>query len=92
MTKQLDTTMKSVIEKEDARDGVLSAVSADVKHISEAVHNRIAKDIRDLNWKDVLKLVLVKPWLWLCLALLSFSPKGVELIATLFDKASSFFK
>lgn len=41
------------------------------------------KRIEDLNWKDTLKLILVKPWIWIFASVVCFSPKGIELIQVL---------
>lgn len=68
LTKQLDSTMKTAVEKD-------KQIESDIKKIAAAVECRQKKDIRDLSWKDVIKLTLVKqPWLWLFLAALVFSP------------------
>ena len=44
------------------------------------------RDIKDLNWKDTAKLILVKPWIWVFFAIFVFSPKCVELVHLLIDK------
>ena len=89
LTKDLDGTMKNVVEREDARDTVIRKIGQDVEKIGVAVENRVKRDIRDLDWKDTMKLVLVKPWIWLFFALLVFSPKCLELFDRVCDK---FFK
>jgi hypothetical protein len=42
-------------------------------------------NIENLDWKDTLKLVLVKPWIWIWASVLSFSPKGLEILQMLLD-------
>lgn len=44
---------------------------------------RTKRDIKNLDWKDTVKLVLVKPWFWIFLAVTTFSPKGLEIIQLL---------
>ena len=44
---------------------------------------RTKRDIKNLDWKDTMKLVLVKPWFWIFLAVTTFSPKGLEIIQLL---------
>lgn len=70
LTKELDETMKTVIEKEEK-------IAFEVQKIAIAVDGRMKKDIRDLNWKNTFKLALVKqPWPWLLLGVIAFSPVG----------------
>lgn len=74
LTKQLDQTMKAVVEKEEK-------IEAETKKISEAVDSRMRKDIRDLDWKNTLKLALVKqPWPWLFLGIALISPWGGDVV------------
>lgn len=42
--------------------------------------------IENLSWKDTIKLVLVKPWIWIAISLISFSPKCIEILHTILDK------
>lgn len=42
--------------------------------------------IEDLSWIDTIKLVLVKPWIWIAISLISFSPKCIEILHTILDK------
>ena len=86
ITKELDSTMKSVVLKEDARDKAIGKIGGDVEKIQAAVENRVKRDIRDLNWKDTMKLVLVKPWFWAFLTFFVFSPKCVELFEKFCDR------
>ncbi len=86
LTKELDSTMKAVVLKEDARDKAIGKIGEEVGKIGAAVENRVKRDIRDLNWKDTMKLVLVKPWFWLFLAFFVFSPKCVELFEKFCDR------
>lgn len=44
--------------------------------------------IENLSWKDTLKLVLVKPWIWIAISLISFSPKCLEILHIIIDKFS----
>lgn len=72
LTKELDSTMKTVIEKEEK-------IESEVQKIAIAVDGRIKKDIRDLGWKDTLKLALVKqPWPWLLLGIIALTPFGAD--------------
>ena len=43
------------------------------------------RKIEDLDWMDTLKLILVKPWIWICVGIIFFSPKGVEIIQLLLN-------
>ena len=60
------------------------------KQIEEEVHQlekRPTKNnIKDLDWKATLKLCLVKPWIWIFLSVVTFSPKGLEVLNLLIDK------
>ena len=73
--------MKTVVEKEEK-------IEQNVQKISEAVNQRVQKDIRDLDWKNTLKLALVKqPLAWIFLIVILFSPYGadfVKFVASLF--------
>lgn len=51
------------------------------KDLVEQVRNQ--RNIKNLDWKDTVKLVLVKPWFWIFLAVTTFSPKGLEIIQLL---------
>ena len=93
LTKELDRTVKNIDRKESMRDtqiikinGDLAKIGQDVSKISIAVDSRVKRDIRDLGWKDTLKLIAVKPWVWLFLVFFVFSPKCVELVQILIKK------
>ena len=86
LTKDLDGTMKQVVQNENRLNGQIGKIGGEVEKISAAVQNRIKRDIRDLGWKDTLKLVLVKPWIWIFLVFFAFSPKCVELVQMLLDR------
>jgi len=93
LTKQLDETVKGIDRKESLRDTQvikinedLVKIGASVGKISLAVENRVKRDIRDLGWKDTVKLVMVKPWFWIFLVFFVFSPKCVELVQILIKK------
>ena len=74
LTKSLDQTMKTVVEKEEK-------IGQNVQKISEAVDQRVQKDIRDLDWKNTLKLALVKqPLAWIFLTVILFSPYGADFV------------
>ena len=64
-------------------------IGQDVSKISVAVENRVKRDIRDLDWKDTLKLIAVKPWVWIFFVFFVFSPKCVELVQILIKKFGS---
>lgn len=46
----------------------------------------VKNDIRNLGWKDTMKLCLVKPWVWILLSVMTFSPKGLEVLDLLLQK------
>ena len=41
---------------------------------------RSKRNIKELNWSDTVKLVLVKPWVWIFASFFVFSPKAVEIL------------
>lgn len=86
LTKNLDGTMKKVVENDRSLNDQVGKIGGEVEKISEAVQNRIKRDIRDLGWKDTMKLVLVKPWIWIFLAFFAFSPKCLELAQLAIDR------
>lgn len=93
LTKQLDQTVKNIDRKESLRDTQVIKINDDlakigrsVGRISVAVENRVKRDIRDLGWKDTLKLIAVKPWVWIFLVFFVFSPKCIELVQILIKK------
>lgn len=51
-----------------------------VKYSDLVSQVRAKRNIKDLNWADTMKLVLVKPWIWIFAALFAFSPKAVEIL------------
>jgi len=38
------------------------------------------RNIKELNWQDTIKLVLVKPWVWIFAAFFAFSPNAIEIL------------
>lgn len=74
LTKSLDQTMKTVVEKEEK-------IEQNVQKISEAFDTRAQRDIRDLDWKNTLKLALVKqPLAWIFLMVILFTPYGADFV------------
>jgi hypothetical protein len=49
---------------------------------------RLEKDLKkqnknnfeNLSWGQILKITLIKPWIWVFLSIVCFSPKGLEII------------
>ena len=72
LTKNLDDTIKEMNKKVDA--------------VSDIVGNRVKRDVRDLDIKNVVKLILIKPWFWIFLTFFVFSPKCVELAQMIASK------
>ena len=86
LTKELDYAMKQSAQKDIERDQMLNQIISNVKKVATVVQSSPKRDIKDLNWKDTIKLVLVKPWIWVFFAIFAFSPKCVELVHLLIDK------
>ena len=86
LTKELDQTMKTAALNETDRDEKLCKISADIEKVVLNMQSSPKRDIKDLNWKDTAKLILVKPWIWVFFAIFVFSPKCVELVHLLIDK------
>ena len=86
LTKELDSTMKQSAQKDIERDQKLSQIISNIEQVATAVQSSPKRDIKDLNWKDTMKLVLVKPWIWVFFAIFVFSPKCIELVQLLVDK------
>ena len=51
-----------------------------VKYSDLVSQVRAKRNIKELNWSDTLKLVLVKPWIWVFAAFFVFSPKAIEIL------------
>ena len=86
LTKELDYAMKQSAQKDIERDQMLNQIISNVKKVATVVQSSPKRDIKDLNWKDTIKLVLVKPWIWVFFAIFVFSPKCIELVHLLIDK------
>ena len=41
---------------------------------------RAKRNIKDLNWADTAKLVLVKPWVWIFAAFFVLSPNAIDIL------------
>lgn len=78
--------MKTAALKETERDEKLCKISADIEKVALNMQSSPKRDIKDLNWKDTAKLILVKPWIWIFFAIFAFSPKCIELVQLLADK------
>jgi len=92
LTKNLEegfTKLEGKISKrEEFIDGLgkkVDGMGQKVDAIQQAVQNRVKRDIRELGWKDTMKLVMVKPWVWIFLAFFVFSPKCIELVQLLIN-------
>lgn len=78
-------------------DDRIKRLEEDDAHFAEE-HNKLAfrvsqsknkRDIRQLDWKNVAKLCIVQPWVWLFLSVVCFSPKGLETVKLLLDRFAS---
>ena len=56
--------------------------------INQAKTHPQQNNIENLSWKNIIKLVLVKPWIWITISLISFSPKCLEILHIIIDKFS----
>ena len=84
LTEQLNennTLTAKVAEKIDALEEQRKESQTKYEDLVNQVRSK--RDIKDLGWKDTIKLVLVKPWFWVFLAVTTFSPKGLEIIQLL---------
>lgn len=86
LSTKLDSLQRGTQEKFDSLQKSTQEEFDRIHETILAVSKSSRRDIRDLDWKDTLKLALVKPWIWLFLSAACFSPKGVELIQFLFSK------
>lgn len=41
------------------------------------------KNFENLSWGQILKIIIIKPWIWVFLSIVCFSPKGLEMISKL---------
>lgn len=88
LTEQLNENnvlTAKVADKIDALELQRKDSQKKYEDLVEQVRNK--RDIKNLDWKDTMKLVLVKPWFWIFLAVTTFSPKGFEIIQLILDKA-----
>ena len=96
-TNQLKTNISQISESIDGLSSqikilVSQKTSCDQKFAQIATQLNKTKTspqqnkIENLSWKDTLKLLLVKPWIWIAISLISFSPKCIEILHTIIDR------
>ena len=51
-----------------------------VKYSDLVAQVQAKRNIKELNWSDTMKLVLVKPWVWIFAAFFVFSPKAIDIL------------
>lgn len=96
-TNQLKTNISQISNSIDGlslqiKTLVSQKTSCDQKSAQIASQSNQAKTspqqnkIENLSWKDTIKLILVKPWIWIAIALISFSPKCIEILHTILDR------
>jgi hypothetical protein len=80
LTVKLAESMTSLDEK-------ITSLNEKYEKTEEYIHKNPKQKwgVENLDWKDTAKLILVKPWVWVCLAALSFSPKCIEMITILLN-------
>ncbi len=42
---------------------------------------RIKNSFENLSWSQILKIIIIKPWIWIFLSIVCFSPKGLDIIS-----------
>lgn len=81
---------QKVDELESKLSTTTTEISTQLTNITELVKQAPAKrDIANLDWIDTLKLVLVKPWVWIFGSIICFSPKGIELVTLIINHFSN---
>ena len=96
-TNQLKTNISQISESIDGLSSQIKILvsqksSCDQKFAQIATQLNKTKTsqqqnkIENLSWKDTIKLLLVKPWIWIAISLISFSPKCIEILHTILDR------
>jgi len=79
----ITTVIVKVMDQLSENNNLTKSLDEKMGAIQDMVHNRVKRDIRDLGWADTIKLCLVKPWIWIFLGVVCFSPKGLEILQML---------
>ena len=78
----LSSQIKTLLSQKISCDQKSSQISNQLNQTKISKQNKI----ENFSWKDTLKLILVKPWVWIAISLISFSPKCIEILHTILDK------
>ena len=79
-TFAITTLIVQIMEQLSENNELTKTLAQKVDNLSQVVGNRVKRDIRELSVKDTLKLVFVKPWIWVFLSVICFSPKGLQVL------------
>lgn len=79
-TFAITTLIVKIMEQLSENNELTKTLAQKVDNLSQVVGNRVKRDIRELSMKDTLKLVFVKPWIWVFLSVICFSPKGLQVL------------
>ena len=79
-TFAITTLIVKIMEQLSENNELTKTLAQKVDNLSQVVGNRVKRDIRELSVKDTLKLVFVKPWIWVFLSVICFSPKGLQVL------------
>lgn len=81
----LSSQIKTLVSQKTSCDQKFAQIAS---QINQAKTHPQQNNIENLSWKNIIKLVLVKPWIWITISLISFSPKCLEILHIIIDKFS----
>ena len=81
----LSSQIKTMVSQKTSCDQKFAQIAS---QINQAKTHPQQNNIENLSWKNIIKLVLVKPWIWITISLISFSPKCLEILHIIIDKFS----
>lgn len=81
----LSSEIKTLVHQKNSCDQKFAQIATQLNQTKTPPKQN---NIENLSWKDTIKLVLVKPWIWVAISLISFSPKCLEILHVILDKFS----
>ena len=77
----LTDTTKELCENKVKCHAIHKTICDHIIRLENNAKSQKNKSFENLTFTQILKLILIKPWVWIFLSVICFSPKGLEMIS-----------